>query len=334
MSFTATALQLVNRVNRRRRISDLSAFSTELEMLSTLDAVNKAVAEVLAVRRWEFDIRRAELTIRGKLSDVTLSVTANTSTGALTKTGLVAADMYGDYVTRVLPKGSTSLADTALRILFASAPFADLSSFTFGTSIPFALSTTTAELFYSDYMLPDTVSNVVRVSHQEETVTLDEVGAKIEFSERYPRPQIEYGSPRVVSVGGFDVSTYNGTGTAPKPRLRLSVWPVPDEDYVLDYTYDYRHPEMSAATDVLDGVPPEVVDLIVDLATADMQANFDRRVDDARRLRSDAQSTLVGIHERHSGMYAERSSIGNWDGSGGSRVSRGGRTQGRLIGGG
>ena len=27
------------------------------------------------------------------------------------------------------------------------------------------------------------------------------------------------------------------------PGLRMTVWPVPDEAYVLDYTYHYRHPE-------------------------------------------------------------------------------------------
>ncbi len=191
-----------------------------------------------------------------------------------------------------------------------------------------------AELFYAEYVLPDTVRSVIRVTHQDDPITLDQVDATVAFDELYPRPQIEYGSPEVVSVGGFETHTHISGTESIAPGLRMSVWPVPDEAYVLDFTYHYRHPVLTETTSTLQGVPPEIVDQMVDLAAISMKGFYDDA--DSRsiaRYKAMTMSTVAEQHRRHSGNFAERKRIGNWDGSQrgqgvGARVSRG-----RLLGG-
>ena len=331
MSFSHTGLQLVNRVNRRRRIGDSTSIAG-LEELATLDSINKSTSEVLSARRWEFDIRHDQIATRARLQNVIMTVTAGASTMSATKAPLARAAVLGDYIVRALPVGSTEYPDTAIRIDSSSANGLGNETLTMASAIPATISTTTGELHYYEYFLPDTVRNVMRVTHQENSLTLDQVGASVEFADRFPRSQIEYDAPRVVSVGGYDISTYETGTTAPKPRLKMNVWPVPDDEYVLDYTYQYRHPALATATDTLDGIPPEVVELIVDLATSDMISTFDRRMEDARFMRRDAHDNLLAIHSRHDGMYADRATIGNWDGSARSGGHRRSLTQGRTIG--
>jgi hypothetical protein len=332
MSFSTTALQLVNRTRRKRRQGDTQTIS-EIDDLAALDAVNTAMNEVLSSRQWEFDVRQTQFVTKGRKTGVEVFLNEGASLIPISLDGLESEDVSGDFIVRCVPNGSTEYGDTAIRSLYSTIPLSGISYL----NIPFTLAATetvtAGELFYSEYMLPETVKSVLRVTHQEETLTLDQVGASIEFDELYPRKQIEYDRPRVVSVGGLDLSTYLVTDDAPMPRLRAIVWPVPDDDYILDYQYVYRHPALTTGTDTLDGVPPEVEDLIVNLATADMQANFDRRVEEARAMRRDSMIVMDEIHKRHGGQVADRAIIGNWDSPIGGRNWRN-TSRGRLIGGG
>jgi hypothetical protein len=362
VGFSVTALSLVNRVNRRRRMPDVAAFNAT-EDQATLDALNTAIDEVCSSRRWEFDIRRAQMTLRPRKQAATgETLTATAAAGAsqitvdYTATTLSQAIkyFYGDfdaeyrYITRVLPTGSSDYGNTAFRVLTAT-PQTSTANAVIDAEIGTAFTDVTAELFYAEYVLPDTVRSVIRVTHQDDPVTLEQVDATVAFDELYPRPQIEYGTPEVVSVGGFErptrstatVSFNPGDGTLTTltdeqmaPGLRMTVWPVPDEAYVLDFTYHYRHPELTATTSTLEGVPPEIVDQIVDLAAISMKGYYDDA--DSRsvaRYKAMTMNTVQEQHRRHSGNFAERKRIGNWDGSQrgqgvDARVSRG-----RLLGG-
>lgn len=330
MSFSVTALNLVNRVHRRRRMPDVGSFS-ETEDLATLDAVNNAIEETLSSKRWEFDMRRGQIALRGRYTGGTVSITADDSTASYANTnGVDSADVFGDYVVRLLPTGSSAYANTAFRVLTAVGS-GTTGTLILGTDVPETMSSVDADLFYAEYMLPETVRNVLRISHQEESLNLEQVDPIVEFDELYPRPSIEFGTPELISVGGLDVSTYETGGTAPDPRLRMIVWPVPDSDYVLDYSYHYRHPALEAIDDTLDGVPPNVVDQIVDLAAADMKAYYEKDYD-AIRLRMVTREKLDRMHAEHGGMYADRKSVGNWDGRSGRLRAGTSVTRGRLIG--
>jgi len=312
---------------------DVASFS-ETEDLATLDSLNHAIEEVLSSKRWEFDMRRAQMALRGRLTSLvaTNSPSALSSFSLVRSSGLEDADLVGDYVTRLLITGSTDYANTAFRISYASAVVGgQASTVSCAAEANETISAAAAELFYAEYVLPDTVRDIVRVTHHEEEITLRQIDPVVEFDELYPRPHVEHGPPEIISVGGLDIPTYTAGGTAESPSLRMVVWPIPDEPYVIDYTYHYRHPELTATTSTLDGVPPAIVDQIVDMAAADMKAYYEKDYD-ALRLRLISQAKVDLIHSQHGGMYADRKTIGNWDGSAGRSGTRN-WSRGRLIGG-
>ena len=329
-----TALQLVNRVNRKRRQGDVTALDGQQEK-ATLDAINEAMSDVLTGNSWEFDVRHDQIRTRPRNVGGSFTHSSGTAVinvfGFTTKT-LEADDIYGDFILRAVPTGDADYANTALRVLSSVLTSPGVAGFTIASQLDGLAASGSCELFYSEYVLPDTVRTVHRMTHQERELTLDQLGATVEFDELYPRPYVEYGEPRVASVGGFDISTYEAAGTAPDPRLRMVIWPVPDEEYVLDYKYSVRHVALEDATDTLDGVPDEVVDQIVELATADMIAFYEQRVDDARALRRDTMESMDKIHARHGGQATDRKVIRGWD----SVLNRDyrGIIGGRLIGGG
>lgn len=331
MSFSITALQLVNRVNRRRRIEDSQGIGT-FEELTTLDAVNSAMNRVLSERDWEWDIRHAQLSTKALLEGVTIGTTAGSTNLLATHSSLNNNEVYGDWILRANLVGSTDYTNTALRLISGTSVIGGSSLFTAGASLGESVSSTTGELFYAEYLLPETVKSVIRTRHQEQTLTLEQVGAEIEFDELHPRQQIRRGSPEQVSVGGFDVATHIAVSGAPEPRLRMIVFPVPDDEYVIDYSYRYRHPELTDATSTLEGVPPEVVDGIVKEALQIMKRDFDRLGEDAAAIGRDAQTSLDEIHDRHKGQSSERRRVHNWDGAGTSGGSRYSIHQGRTIG--
>lgn len=338
MTFSVTALALVNRVHRRRRMPDVSSFS-ETEDLATLDSLNHAIEEVLSSRRWEFDMRRDQITLRPRLTGLGAgNLTPNSASVILTSTASMEdADVFGDYGVRLVVSDATEYANTAFRVHSAQpiSPGGLLTTLFLRTTHPEDMSAATfdCELHYPEYMLPETVRDVVRVTHHEEDVTLSQIDAVVEFEEVYPKPHSQFGAPEVVSVGGLDLPTFDSTGSDPAPSLRLIVWPIPDEAYVLDYTYHYRHPELTATTSTLDGVPPNILDQIVDMAAADMKAFYEKDYD-ALKLRAFTQAKVDAMHSQHGGMYADRKPVGNWDGSAGRYRGDHRWSRGRLIGGG
>ena len=184
MTFSVTALNLANRVARRRRMCDMSSF-TQIDELATLDALNKAIDEVLSARRWEFDLRHAQFTTKALMTGVSCATSSNqTSVQCTTSSAINDASIYGNFITRINLKGSTGYPNTAMRYLYgntvsASTTFLGTMASTVGENI----STTTGELFWSEYLLPDTVRNLVSARYQEESLSLEQVGSEIEFDE-------------------------------------------------------------------------------------------------------------------------------------------------------
>ena len=334
MAFTATALQLVNRVRRRRRLDDVASIS-KVEDLAALDSINNAMEEVLSSDRWEFDLRRAQMTLRGRLTGcvATNSPSVLSSFVIVRSDGLEIADLVGDYVTRLLVTGSTEYSQTAFRINYSAAILGGVSAaVSCATDADETISAAEAEIFQAEYILPDTVRDIVRVTYQQETLALEQIDPVVEFDELYPSPSIEYGPPQSVSVGGLDVGTYLSTGSADDAALRMVVWPVPDDSYVLDYTYYYRHPELTTATDTLDGVPPNIVAKIVDLAATQMKTFYEKDYG-ALALSAETRRSIGEMHRRSKGQSADRKIIGNWEGSGSRHIGHSSIVGGRLIGG-
>lgn len=337
MSFSFTGLQLVNRVRRLRRLDAVSSIAAT-EDLAALDAINNAIEEVLSSERWEFDLRRDQMTLRPRLTSLTVSTDGSTPRNynrliVYRSGGLVDADTFGDYIVRIVPTGSTNFSSTAFRANTTSAITAGtVALFDGSAEITETMTDVTGSMIYTEYIMPDTVRDIVRVTYQNEPLTLEQIDPVIEFDELYPGSGIEYGPPETISVGGLDVRTYLNSVDADPAGLRMVVWPVPDQAYVLDYSYYYRHPELTSATSTLEGVPQNVVAKIVDVAAAHMKAYYEKDYN-ALGLKVDARRSLADMHRRSKGQSADRKVMGNWEGTG-SRHRQGSLLGGRLINGG
>lgn len=312
-----TALELINRVMLFRRQPPISSYqSTNPEHVTTLNAINMAKEDILGTRRWEFDLRTdGQLVTKASQSSLGVTPTFGSTVG-LTLAGFSGltnstTDLIGDFVARVVPTGDSDYSDTAIRIVSATPVFATTATAT----IPFAAPKTMSvdcDIIYSEYLLPDTVREVVRVSHEQQEVRLEQVGAAVEFSEIVPSISYETGEPRMVAVGGFDRSTYNTSGSTPNPKLRAVVWPVPDDEYILTYSYYYAHPDLESETDTLDGVPPAVVNDIVWQATSIMSMAWDNNYA-AAHFGDMAQAQASVKNSAYGGSATRRHTVRSWD---------------------
>ncbi len=305
---------MLNRVRLLRRQQTTTVIETA-EDEATLNAVNSAIEDVLATRKWEFDLRHdGELSLRAVLDDCTASAILGTLQPQLRRTtGLTTPDIRGDYAIRLRVDGLTDYANTS----FVVTSSGDITS---GTTATLKIATASkevwtlldAELHYGEYMLPDTVKEVVRVSHQENDVSLFQADPVLRYDELFPN-QSDAGPPKTVAVGGYDIGTFETGVTTTEPKLRLAVWPIPDDDYVLSYSYYYRHPELSAATDTLIGVPPAVVNDIVLQAASTVMMTWDQNFA-ASHFTDLSREQATAKYLAHGGSDARRRPIGSFEG--------------------
>ena len=318
--FSVTSLELLNRVRLFRRQPETTVIATPEDQV-TLNAINMAIEDVLSTRRWEFDLRSdGQLALRGKKDGLLLGTTAGSTSGTLTIIGVVGADVFGDYVVKVQPDGITDYANTALRVESAITSGGNAAFLVFEFPFPDTNSPAVdCELHYGEYILPDTVREVVRASYQEDPISLDQVDPTVRYSEIFPRPHDYFGPPEALAVGGFDVPTYNAHLDAPDPGLRMAVWPVPDEDYIVNYSYYYRHPELVASTDTLVGVPNAVVNDIVLQAASTVMMTWDQNYA-ASHFTDLSRQQSAAKHRATGGSPGRRHTIRSFE-RGGSTVS-------------
>ena len=317
-----TALQLVNRCRLLRRQPPVTSIATDEDTV-TLNVINMAIENILGTRRWPFDLRHdGQLTTVAPFSitDAVVS-TAGSTAAALVNTavGIGNTNFAGDNVARVLVTGDTEYPNTPFRIdSHTNASGTNTSvNIVLGTTAPKSFNAT-GKLIYSEYVLPDTVRSVVRASYQEEEMQLEQVSPVTRFDEWIPNSGVDDGPPEVLAVGGYDIPTHV-TGTATDPGLRAIIWPVPDDEYVINYSYYYRHPELTDATSTLSGVPPEVVSDVVEEATSLMGMAWDS--DYAMSHFSDrAQAQSSAKHRAMSAGNPRRHTVNGWSSSKGTRT--------------
>lgn len=328
---SVTAVQLVNRVRLFRRQPPVTAIVTD-EDNATVNALNMAIEDILGTRRWPFDLRHdGQLVTRAPLEITSVQFPTKGATDAtLTHSAtMTTADLGGDYVSRVVPTGDDEYSSTAFRIDTYSGTPSMTANVDIAAGAPVAETITGAKLIYSEYMFPDTVRELVRISHQQDDMRLEMLSDGSEFDEWIPNSAIESGAPQVFAVGGFDEATHEESASEPA-RLRGIIWPVPDNEYVLNYSYYYRHPELSVTQGSLDGVPAEVVSDIVYQATSTMGMVWDSNYAMAH-LGDMAQSQATAKNRALGSGGSGRHTVNAWDSGGGRmRVEQG--FPGKLIG--
>jgi hypothetical protein len=316
---SVTALELVNRVRLFRRQPTVAAISGPEDTM-TLNVINMAIEDVLSTKRWEFDLRHdGALTTRPLVDGASFISVEGSPAGQVTvAAGITDLSVSGDLVMRVWRDGASESPNTSLRVVNSASVTGGVSSIlVFGSDLPDS-ETSDAQLHYSEYILPDTVRDVVRVAYEEENLELMQVDPTVRYDEIFPNANDRTGSPEVVAVGGYDIPTYLAGSDAPDPGLRFAVWPVPDDRYVIRYSYYYRHPELAAANDTLDGVPSAVTNDIVMRAASTMMMAWDQNYA-AAHFTDLSEDQVIRKHRAYGGSKSRRHTIGSFE-SGGNRV--------------
>lgn len=317
---SVTGLQLINRVMLLRRHPTISSFvSSNPEHQVVLNALNMAKDDILGTRDWDFDLRHDGQLATRAIKDVTFFCSAGSSFATVSGSN-GGTDLFGNYVVRVLPTGNTEYANTAFRMNYISNPTLGFVVLAVAAPTTFAVSTA-AKLVYSEYILPDNVRSVARVSYQEEELNLDLIDPHVGFDEWVPNGHVDSGEPRVMAIGGRDVRTYDATATTPndEPGLRAIIWPPPDDEYVLNYSYYINHADLVDGDSVLEGVSESVLNQIVNVALGIVKMAWDGDYA-ASHFMDLGQSNASVLHRINTGSKDRRHSVRSWD-SGSARVA-------------
>jgi len=329
---SVTALEMLNRVRLYRRQPTTDSFATPEDVV-TLNALNMAIEDVLSTRKWEFDLRHnGQLTLRGKMDDVFINATSGSSVVNLFTflTAFVDADVLGEYVVRLVASGVANHASTPFRVKSSSGAAGGTGFTVLDAKFPEDAALAATSLHYAEYILPDTVGEVIRASYKEEQIRLEQADPTVRYDELFPNGYDTAGSPEVVAVGGFDTPTYDSRIATPEPGLRMAVWPVPDDAYVIDYSYYYKHPELVTITDTLQGVPNAVVNDIILKAASIVMMTWDQNYAAAHFTDMSEQQAALK-HRAYGGSSGRRHTINSFEnGSAVAHVHNG--FPGKLIG--
>lgn len=231
------------------------------EALTLLRCVNEAKDNVLETRAFDFDARHDGVLVTKHSQTNSASTVANDSTSY---TGV--AVTAGDYVWRIVVTNDSATvpnqASTAYRIVSLNpvTGVGTLDSAYLGATQP---GTAEILMYVSEYKLPDTVRDVLSVRFQHQDVRLIQVPRDESFFSVVTRHHDQMtDTPDLVAVGSQVTPTYDSRGSSVAPGLGLLVYPAPLNGYRLDYSYLYRHPQLSASQD-LENVPDNVVHDII-----------------------------------------------------------------------
>jgi hypothetical protein len=269
-------------------ITSISATDARTQAMIVL--LNKATTVVLESRVWSFDKRTdGEAAIGGTVSGAT--VTHLSARVMVTESGTGASAALfdpGNMAVRFRVTDDTVRPSLSYKVVSVNT-VGVLYIVTLATDWVGEQSLLTASrtwtVYTTDFILPSTVRKVLSVRDEEQPLQLYFTEDEI-FTDRYsPRPLDDTGEVSCVIVGGTETSSFEvGTSTA-LTGMRMRVLPVPEDDTMLYYSYVYRHPAMTSATDTLVAVPDNVIRLIVDKAFYYcLSSNIESDIVKARRV--------------------------------------------------
>ncbi len=285
---------------REERIGLISV--NDLLTTEIIDLLNDAASEILESHDWSFDTRFDGILFYPGINSVVQSIndgladsialmydaTSDPTAFNISDTGdgQMFEDMdefgfrySGDRRSWIVPNG------TAGTNLDTNDAYAVTNIDKIGNGIQFSLGNplfsegsfislfTDWSIFANEHVLPATVRQVLSAHSDEHDLSLEFVDRAGDFNQRVPRKQL-YTSDitEVMIVGGSLVTTSRteSTGTwatglgavAATTGIGAMIWPIPENDLRIHYSYRYQHPDMATETDSLAGVPKNVVHLI------------------------------------------------------------------------
>lgn len=327
-----TALQLVNRVRRKLRLTDTSDFAKSENAL-LLDLVNESMHMVLELRDWDFDVRH----------DGHLTAVANsTGNGSALSHGAGGATMTinesfpvsaNSFIARLVFTHDTNYGDTAYRVSTWEG-----TTVTVPNANP-AISTTspTYSIFANEFVLPADVRKILSVRHQESDIRVEEINRTLQFDSLVQRPQESItDSPEVIYVGGRGLATKSSSANPDTEGIVFMPWPTPSEALDFNYSYCVRHDDLVDVTDTLDNVDNYGLDLIIELAYGRaMQSDFGNNKAEGIAIERKVLSASKDFETNDSRMPNRKLVIRSLDRQGGSsvhfgRLPNGGKTFGSL----
>lgn len=287
----ANFLALVNQLRMKmREEGNTTGFDTGQNTLVQKSLIQQSSREVLEDNEWSFMIRDdgqaflpAEYT-----SAATATVTRYSTSGSFNDAEIVDTNKWvSPRRTRLVVTEDTRFPDqtyTILEITDATGQMFTLTNPYYGDSFS---SSGSATIYCNEIALPTDVLLVLSVLNENEPLALVQVDKHITFDSVIPRPHgSTSGNPSTVYVGSsvvgtaFNVTQGSDTVTA-RTSIGMMVYPVPDSDILLRYSYQKKADALSGETDILAGVPDTVEDHIVDVAFE--KALYDNVEDDSRR---------------------------------------------------
>lgn len=315
----STALELVNRMRRKRRDATSSVI-TDRQGIAYLDILNSAITAVLEERTWNFQTRsdgRLNLipSYTGSLATLTPGSAAFTITAP---SGISATtDLANGFVLRLIVTSDPVYGQTAFPILNVTYSAGGGGSVTGNLRAAWTGNAFVANglwrLFAYEYVLPSIVKQVTNVIHQERPVALEFEERDYSFETLVPRPQ-DYigGDPECVMVGGQVQPTYDLLGTVSVYTDAAKIFPPPDSEAALDYSYIYRQARLVAASDSLFA-PYVVEDIIVELATARAISMLEKDPQIGLPLERRVMDDIRRVHANQSSQPSKHNTIKTFD---------------------
>jgi hypothetical protein len=281
---------MVNRVLKNLGQSDVAAFNTSDRSALALEHVNQAARSLFEEQSWDWLLRHdGALRLRpshsGEIFTLTNVTTAPDSV-SVAQVGFQVGTATSDYVfsnvgAYFIFDDDTKWSNMSSKIQGgfdgAGAPpsiTSCLLTHEWHSNILIPVDND-MRIIFPEYILPTNVRTVSSARYQQEEVTIRFIDPDTTFDRLVPAPHVEEGPPEVIMVGGQSVHTitnFSSTtlGSPPTPSLRAFVWPIPDDDYLLNYSYVIKPDALAELTDTFPGVPESAIDRIVDDATAEM----------------------------------------------------------------
>jgi hypothetical protein len=288
-------LEMVNSVLgklRNERITTISA--TDELTTEVIGLLNDAGSEILEGHDWSFDVRhdgmmffpQSQSGTNGQFGGATKWVSPTTAT--LTYSGdddageifenaaaiaLAAFRMAGDrFRTRIIPTGSSDGGNTSwivTDIAYGATEITLTLQNNLYLTTDIATGTNAWTTFANEHVLPSTVKQVLSARHEEQPLTIEFVDKDLEYDQMLPRPFDYFTStPEIMYVGmtvtstEMDASFPDNDTVAAVTGMGAAVWPIPNADVRLNYSYRVQHADLAADTDAWDGVPNNIIRLI------------------------------------------------------------------------
>jgi hypothetical protein len=262
-----TLLDSVKRVHRMLRVDPpTSISSTDLLAQTIVDYLNQSADEILNSYNWSFLKRDdGKAFFPGKLT-ITSGVAVVRSSQNVTIRAS-ANEMSSDYANAIHQNpvrmwgqfsdntGEPETAYSFIHIINNALFQAKLVNEYMG-----ALQLGSLVLYAYEHGLPATVRRVLSVVYQEDPVQLVFTNRHTVLDPAFPRKHDVFRDrPEFVSVGGTIRPTVDNASTEEEQLECLAIWPPPDGEMTLDYSYLYRHPALAEDADQWLGVPSEMI---------------------------------------------------------------------------